>query len=222
MKQLPEDQIIAAIERNCSRELAEIAPPEDILRKRVVFLSVRAAKRELEFFPSGKRQSFSDKAAEAKSLSQAIEKLSKRAKSFGTAQILGEESQRLKLHAEHLGKCLRRFGGKNHDEGISVVVMNVLAVNPQFKAWESLAHVIAEAYIAAGRVKDAGHITADKLLREARQCRERMNHEFTNAADSERDSDAEASHAPGPHAKVVHGQRPARAVPASRERTRSA
>jgi hypothetical protein len=174
MKQPPENQIIAAIERNCPRELAEIAPPNDILRKRVVFLSMQAAKRELEFFPSGKRQSFSDKAAQAKSLSQAIEKLSKRAKSFGTDQILAEESQRLKRHAKHLGKCLRHFGSKNHDEGLSVVVMNVLTVNPRFKAWESLAHVIAEAYIAAGRVKDAGHITADKLSRAAKPFREKV------------------------------------------------
>jgi hypothetical protein len=162
MKQPPENQIIAAIERNCPRELAEIGLPEDILRQRIVLLSMQAAKRELEFFPPGMRQSFSDKAAEAKTLSQGIEKLSKRAKSFGTAQILAEESQRLKRHAKGLGECLRRYGRKDHDEGLSVVVRNVLSVNPRFKAWGALARVLRVAYIAAGR-KDPGHIKAATL-----------------------------------------------------------
>ena len=35
--------------------------------------------------------------------------------------------------------------------------------------WESLSHVIAQAYIAAGRQLDAKHMTADKLLKTARR-----------------------------------------------------
>lgn len=156
-------QIAEAIEKNCPKDLARLGAPEDILRKRIVFLSIQAAKRELDFFPAGFRQSFADKARQAETWSRKIEKLSKKAKYFDIDRRLHGEPQRLKSHARHLRECIRRFGRKDHDDGISVVVMNVLAVKPKFKNWEALSRVIAEAYILAGR--KAGHITADKLLR---------------------------------------------------------
>ena len=169
MKQITDVEIAEAIERNCPRELDKIGMEN---RKRIVFLSVKAAMKEFDFFPPGFRTSFMEKARQAKQLSKRLEKLSKETECFGmNHESFLQESQRLKAHGAHLCKCVTWYGRKDHDEGRAVLVMNVLAVKPLFKNWEALSHVIAEAYLAAGREADAKHITADALLRAAKPYR---------------------------------------------------
>jgi hypothetical protein len=119
----------------------------------------------LDFFPSGKRSSFQAAARHAVSLSRKIEKFPQ---DFGIAKKLRQEAGRLEAHAKHLRDVLRKHGRPDHDDGLSVLMMNVMALRPDFKNYEALSRVVVEAYETAGRGAQY-NITADKLRRAAKE-----------------------------------------------------
>jgi hypothetical protein len=162
-------EIASTVRRNCSRGLD--AKTVD----RVVGLWALAAKREFEFFPNGSRASFQKTVVQAKELSQKFRELATESEVQGLGinrEYLVSEEQRLNAHGEHLRDVLRKYGRPDHDEGLWVVVSNVLEDKPDFKNWKALARMGAITYRLAGRKKDAEHVTAGNLARIAKQLRE--------------------------------------------------
>jgi hypothetical protein len=216
-------EIAEKIERKCKSDLDKIAAvlgaPRAVnvkafltARMVVIFMAIRAAERRLDCFTPEMKKHFRDRAADAKEAAAVLDTKRKKLRSFvGVSEVLDGPAESLREYSKNLNKYLIEHGRVDHDQAIpilirSILTWSILTYKPQFDCWKALSHVIEEAYIAAGRGEEAKHISADKLSREARQCRERMNHEFfTNAVDSECDSNTEASHASGPRAKVVHG-----------------
>lgn len=171
-----EEKIVEVVERRCSKELGKFGKCGDTLRERILSLSVQAAKKELDFFPDGFRASFTHASRQAKKESQRLEKC----KQFGLGQYLQKRANELRAHADFLHKCVQRYGRNDHDEAVPVLVMNVLELNPDFKDWEALLRVMAEAYVTVGR--NSEHLYADKFLRAAKPYRLRRAKEKVRAA----------------------------------------
>jgi hypothetical protein len=169
-RQIIEDlERVAKLKSGFQSDLSKFGKPGDKLRERVVFMSIRAAKGELDFFPHGVRASFATKAREAKKLSMKITKLAENS-NFGVSRELLPVAEKLRAHGENLCKVKKKYGQPNHDEGLWVVVRNVLEVAPDFAHWEALARVVAEIYKLGGRGR--GHITSDNVSRIAKELRQ--------------------------------------------------
>jgi hypothetical protein len=175
MKNLTDEEVMAEVERRLPREVTKLRNRGERVCQRALFMFVRAAKGESEFFIYDSKASFSKAAQRAnqqsRQLTQEAQKLRKKAPKydFGANQILNAAAELLEAKARNVknrGDYARNLvtihGKSNHDEGILVAIDNVIAVDPDFNLWEALARVGAEIYEIFDR--DSKTITADKLM----------------------------------------------------------
>jgi hypothetical protein len=172
MKQITWKQITQAVERNSGKHLDTLVKRNEMFpREAWVNLAIFTADRTGEVQWEKIKEGLRDRAKTGRKFVENFDNQSAVARARG----FGEVAERLKPLAESLrnrndiiGKILRD-NGKNHNHTLIVLLNSILKRNKQFNCWEALSHVIAQAYIAAGRERDAKHMTADKLLKTARR-----------------------------------------------------
>jgi hypothetical protein len=162
-------QIAQAIEIKCGSDLDRIEQ-SGVPREVAIFFAISAAERKLDSFTPEVKEAFRRRAMDAKDAAAVLYTGRKKLRAFvGVSEVLDGQAESLREYSKNLGAYLREHGRADHDQALPIIVSSILTLKPQFDCWEALSHVIAEAYLAAGR--DARSVTADKLFRAAKLIR---------------------------------------------------
>jgi hypothetical protein len=184
-KGLSVKEIRQKLEINCQRELDKIEQNSGGvpgLRLHLVHDAATAAKGYYNFFTEKHWETVRGTAREYRALAGMAKKFSNRIDNLRGRGLqidgLPEELQARswKIRSAEIGRRLRKMGRtghkvrgqQGHDPAIIVMLSTIFLYQKDFKCWEYLSRVLAEAYLIVGR-PDAATMTADKLQRAAKK-----------------------------------------------------
>ena len=165
------EEFAKEVESSCRpalKKIEQIGIPPQV----VVFMAMKAALGQLDYFSPEIKREFRNRRDEAVELSRRLKIIAKDIRDFsgGRPNATEVEAGVLAGYGKGLGKYLRQHGRKDHDQAISIIASSILTYKPQFVEWKALASVVEAAYLSGGRSLSGSRKTNpdyEKLLRRA-------------------------------------------------------